>query len=78
MHRVLESVILTRDIPEAGLNRGDLGAIVEVFADDAYEVEFVAQSGRTQALLTLRAADLQPLDGKPPCPQGHGLRAASR
>jgi hypothetical protein len=66
IHQPLDSVRLARDIPDAGLHRGDIGAIVEVFADGTCEVEFVAASGRTQALLTLPGADLQPLEGRRP------------
>ena len=59
MFKVLDTVALTHDIPAAGLRRGDLGAIVEVLASSALEVEFVAASGRTQALLTLGATDVR-------------------
>ena len=59
MFNVLDTVVLTRDIPDNGLRRGDLGAIVEVYGPDAFEVEFVAASGRTQALVTLSEADLR-------------------
>lgn len=59
MFNVLDTVALTRDLPSAGLRRGDLGAIVEVLATDALEVEFVAASGRTQALLTLGIEDVR-------------------
>lgn len=59
--RELETVVLARDLPEAGLRAGDLGAIVHVHRPDSFEVEFVTASGRTQALLTLTAADLRPV-----------------
>ena len=59
MFNILETVALTHDIPGAGLRRGDLGAIVEVPSPDIFEVEFVAASGRTQALLTLGAHDVR-------------------
>ena len=62
MFNVLDTVVLTRDIPDDGLRRGDLGAIVEVYGPDAFEVEFVAASGRTQALVTLSEADLRRVD----------------
>lgn len=55
----LDVVVLTHDIPAHGLRTGDLGAIVEVYAPDAIGVEFVAASGRTQALLTLQPSDLR-------------------
>jgi hypothetical protein len=51
--RSLEVVVLNEDLPSHGLKRGDLGTIVEVYALDAVEVEFVTASGRTQALVTL-------------------------
>jgi acetolactate synthase regulatory subunit len=50
--------VLTRDVPEAGLRAGDLGAVVEVHDSEHFEVEFVVASGRTQALVTL-AADMR-------------------
>lgn len=64
MYKLLDIVALTHDIPEAGLRRGDLGAVVELLAPDAMEVEFVAGSGRTQALLTLHAEDILPVGEK--------------
>ena len=64
MFKLLDTVVLDRDIPRNGLRRGDLGAIVEVVADDAFEVEFVAASGRTQALVTLRLGDIRPVDDR--------------
>lgn len=56
---LLDTVVLTRDLPDSGLRSGDVGAIVEVYDDDAYEVEFVTGSGETRALLALSAADLR-------------------
>lgn len=55
----LDAVVLDRDLPEHGLRQGDLGAIVQVYEPGCYEVEFVTVSGRTQALVTLRAEDLR-------------------
>ena len=55
----LDVVVLRNDLPAHGLRRGDLGAVVEVYAPDAIGVEFVAASGRTQALVTLRPADVR-------------------
>lgn len=59
--RELDTVVLVRDVPEAGLCAGDLGAIVQVYAPDAFEVEFVTASGRTQAVQTLTLADVRPV-----------------
>lgn len=59
--RVLDTVALTHDIPAAKLCQGDLGAIVEVLDADTLEIEFVAASGRTRALLTLHTSDVRPV-----------------
>ena len=55
----LDTVVLDRDLPEHGLRKGDLGAVVQVYEPEALEVEFVTASGRTQALVTLRAGDIR-------------------
>lgn len=60
-YRVLDPVVLDRDVPEHGLRKGDLGAVVEVYEPDGLEVEFVTASGRTEALLTLAARDVRPV-----------------
>lgn len=57
--RELDTVVLDRDVPELGLQKGDLGAIVHVHDSDTFEVEFVRASGETQALVTLKAPDLR-------------------
>jgi hypothetical protein len=55
----LDVVVLTHDIPARGLRTGDLGAVVAVYTPDAFGVEFVAASGRTQALVTLHPTDVR-------------------
>jgi hypothetical protein len=55
----LDTVVLDRDLPAQGLRRGDLGAIVETYEPDGLEVEFVTASGRTQAVVTLKAGDVR-------------------
>lgn len=55
----LETVVLARDLPQHGLKRGDLGAVVQVFEADRLEVEFVAVSGKAKALLTLCVGDVR-------------------
>lgn len=57
--QLLDVVVLTRDLPNEGLRVGDLGAVVDVRGADAFVVEFVAASGRTQALVTLSAGDVR-------------------
>jgi hypothetical protein len=64
-YRELDTVVLARDPPDAGLQVGDLGAVVLVHgpitAPEALDVEFVTASGRTQALRTLRPGDVRPM-----------------
>jgi hypothetical protein len=59
--KLLDTVVLTKDLPEHKLKRGDVGAVVEIYAPDGYEVEFVTGSGRTQALVTLHQHDIRPV-----------------
>lgn len=62
--QLLDVVALTTDIPKQNLFRGEIGAVVECYPGNAYEVEFVALDGYTYALLTLRADQLIPLRRK--------------
>jgi len=59
--RILDTVVLDRDLPDHGLRSGDLGAVVQVYKKDGIEVEFVAASGRTEALVTLKESDVRPI-----------------
>lgn len=57
-----DTVVLTRPLSDAGLQAGDIGAIVHVYqGGQAYEVEFVSGDGSTLALTTLAPADIRPL-----------------
>ncbi len=60
-YRLLDTVVLARDLPEYGLRKGDLGAVVEVYDAEAIEVEFVRASGKTQAVVTLMIDDVRPV-----------------
>ena len=66
---LLDTVALVRDLPELGLVAGEVGAVVEVLSDDAFEVEFCDESGHTYGLHTLRAPQIVALHTK-----GHPLR----
>jgi hypothetical protein len=58
----LDTIVLTHDVIEHGLTRGDVGAVVHRYADGlAFEVEFVTAEGRTIAVLTLTAEDIRPM-----------------
>ena len=61
MFKELDLVVLTKNIKEYGLKKGDLGTIVHLYSDDkAMEVEFIATSGKTIAVLTLEPKDIRP------------------
>ena len=58
-------VTLVHDLPEHRLVRGQVGTVVEQYAADAFEVEFMDRSGRTYALTTLKAENLLVLQYEP-------------
>jgi hypothetical protein len=62
MHSV---VALIEDLPEEGLVRGQVGAVVENWAPGVYEVEFSDDSGRTYAMVALQAEKLMRLHHEP-------------
>ena len=65
MIRELDTVVLTHDIDQYGLKRGDMGAVVHCYGDGmAFEVEFVTADGKTIALLTLSPADIRLSGGR--------------
>ncbi len=57
--KTLDTVVLNRDVPESGLKKGDLGAVVQVYPPDGLEVEFVTAAGKTEALVTLNESDVR-------------------
>ena len=57
--KLLETVVLNRDLPGRRLKNGDLGAIVHIYEPDGIEVEFVSAAGMTEALLTLKESDVR-------------------
>ena len=55
-----DTVVLTRDLAEHGLERGDIGAVVHRYRDGAaLEVEFVTGEGETVAVLTLKGEEVR-------------------
>lgn len=57
----LDVIKLAVDIPEEGLKKGMVGAIVMIFTQpyEAYMVEFCDNEGRTIAMPTLKPDQLQ-------------------
>ena len=57
-----DCVVLTKNVPEEGLETGDVGTVVHIHKDAAaYEVEFMTLTGQTVAVVTLLAGDVRPL-----------------
>lgn len=51
---VLDFVALNEELPERGLQRGQVGTVVDTVATNVYEVEFSDDDGLTFASLALR------------------------
>lgn len=60
--KTLDTVVLDRDMPDFGLKKGDLGAVVQLHEPDGLEVEFVTAVGDTVALVTLNSRDVRHVD----------------
>ncbi|MGB7250840.1 MAG: DUF4926 domain-containing protein [Phormidesmis sp.] len=56
--KLLDVVVLTKDLPTLNLHKGQVGTVVEVYERDDLEVEFVDLQGQTYALETLNASEL--------------------
>ena len=57
-----ECIVLTQDLPDDGLQAGDVGTVVHIHQDGAaYEVEFVTLTGQTVAVVTVLPAQLRPV-----------------
>ncbi len=62
MIKELDDVVLACDLPEHGLNAGDIGAVVLVHRNEAgYEVEITALNGDTIAVVTPMANQVRPV-----------------
>lgn len=63
-HELFSHVILTQDLPEAGLFRGDLATVVERYQGDpgqepGYEVEVFNAVGDTVAVVSVRESQVE-------------------
>jgi hypothetical protein len=54
--KILDVAVLVEDIPAEGLRRGEVGTVVEQWADGVYEVEFSDDTGA--ALLSSLSAQI--------------------
>lgn len=65
MIRDHDSVILATDVPEHGLQQGDIGTVVLIHRGGAgYEVEFMTLDGETVAVISLPADQVRPITPK--------------
>ena len=56
-----DTVVLSRPLPDYGLEEGDVGAVVHRHSSDLFEVEFISAEGKTVAVVTLNGSDLRPV-----------------
>jgi hypothetical protein len=57
-----DRIVLCDDVPEEGLERGDVGTVVHVYRDgEGYEVEFFSLDGDTVAVVTLENSQVRPI-----------------
>jgi hypothetical protein len=69
MMEELDRFVLTEDLPEEGLQAGDLGTIVMVHTPggdyegpEGYTVEFTYLTGETRAVVDLRSDQVRPAE----------------
>ena len=61
----LDTVVLSRDLPDHGLKQGDIGAVVHAYKEGkAFEVEFITGQGQTLAVVTLDSQDVRLMEDK--------------
>lgn len=57
----LDTVVVLNDYPNEGLKKGDIGVIVSVHTtpNEAYEIEFVDDTGITIAMIVLQPNEIE-------------------
>ena len=56
-----DTVVLTEELPDFGLEPGDLGTVVLVHPQGGYEVEFMTLEGETLAVVSLFPQQVRPV-----------------
>lgn len=59
-YQLFEGVRLLKDHPTEGIKAGQVGAIVEIYRNDGYEVEFCDERGQTIAMFGVHASEIEP------------------
>jgi hypothetical protein len=62
---MLAVVAVLEDVTEYGIERGQVGTVVETLGPNVYEVEFSDDNGQTYASVALRAEQLLRLHHEP-------------
>ena len=53
-------IVLLKDLPEDGLQAGDVGTVVHIYRQgEAFEVEFMTLAGGTVAVITLLSSQIR-------------------
>ena len=77
MIKELDTVVLTEDLPDQGLQRGDLGTVVLLHGTTGFEVEFVSLDGETLAVCSLTPRQVRPV-GRREIAQARTVGAADK
>jgi len=77
MLKELDTVVLTEDLAQHGLKRGDVGTVVLRHGDVGFEVEFVSLQGETLAVVSLTTRQVRPL-GEREIAQARAVEAAAK
>jgi len=64
MIRELDNVVLTVDLPEHGLKKGDVGTVVLLHDSRGYEVEFMTLGGSTLVVVSLSSTQVRPVGSR--------------
>lgn len=57
-----DRVVLKKEVPDQGLQTGDVGTVIHVHKNgEAFEVEFLTLQGETVAIATLEASQVRPV-----------------
>ncbi len=55
-----DRIVLLKDLPEDGLQAGDVGTVVHIYRQgEAFEVEFMTLDGGTVAVVTLLSSQIR-------------------
>ncbi|ANB59655.1 DUF4926 domain-containing protein [Anoxybacteroides amylolyticum] len=57
----LDTVVILKDYPNEGLKKGDIGVVVSVHTvpNEAYEIEFVDDEGKTKSIIVLEPHEIE-------------------